>query len=135
MNSITIGIFIVILVYLVMMVAIGIFYSKKNNDVNDFYLGGRKLGPLVTAMSAEASDMSSYLLMGLPGLAYLSGLADVGWTAIGLALGTYFNWLLVSKRLRRYSAKAGNAITIPEFFPTVTVIRAACFWQSQLLSS
>lgn len=116
MNSITIGIFIVILVYLVMMVAIGIFYSKKNNDVNDFYLGGRKLGPLVTAMSAEASDMSSYLLMGLPGLAYLSGLADVGWTAIGLALGTYFNWLLVSKRLRRYSAKAGNAITIPEFF-------------------
>lgn len=116
MNSITIGIFIVILVYLVMMVAIGIFYSKKNNDVNDFYLGGRKLAPLVTAMSAEASDMSSYLLMGLPGLAYLSGLADVGWTAIGLALGTYFNWLLVSKRLRRYSAKAGNAITIPEFF-------------------
>lgn len=116
MNSITIGIFIVIVVYLVMMIAIGIFYSKKNNDVNDFYLGGRKLGPLVTAMSAEASDMSSYLLMGLPGLAYLSGLADVGWTAIGLALGTYFNWLLVSKRLRRYSAKAGNAITIPEFF-------------------
>lgn len=116
MNSITIGIFIVILVYLIMMVAIGVFYSKKNNDVNDFYLGGRKLGPLVTAMSAEASDMSSYLLMGLPGLAYLSGLADVGWTAIGLALGTYFNWLLVSRRLRRYSAKAGNAITIPEFF-------------------
>ena len=66
-------------------------------------------------MSAEASDMSSYLLMGLPGLAYISGIADVGWTAIGLALGTYFNWLFVSKRIRLYSSKLG-AITIPDFF-------------------
>ncbi len=98
------------------MVAIGVWFSKKNNDVSDFYLGGRKLGPLVTAMSAEASDMSSWLLMGLPGLAYLSGIADPGWTAIGLAVGTYFNWLIVAKRLRRYSAVAGNAITIPDFF-------------------
>lgn len=116
MNNTTIGIFVVIVLYLIMMIAIGIYYSKKNNDVSDFYLGGRKLGPLVTAMSAEASDMSSWLLMGLPGVAYLTGVADAGWTAIGLALGTYFNWLLVSKRLRRYSVKAGNAITIPEFF-------------------
>ena len=98
------------------MVGIGIWFSKRNNNVNDFYLGGRKLGPLVTAMSAEASDMSSWLLMGLPGLAYLSGIADPGWTAIGLAVGTYFNWLIVAKRLRRYSAAAGNAITIPDFF-------------------
>ena len=66
-------------------------------------------------MSAEASDMSSYLLMGLPGLAYLCGVAEVGWTAIGLAIGTYLNWLIVAKRLRRYSAKIG-AITIPGFF-------------------
>ena len=116
MNSTTLGIFIVIIVYILGMVGIGIWFSKKNNDVNDFYLGGRKLGPLVTAMSAEASDMSSWLLMGLPGLAYLSGIADPGWTAIGLAVGTYFNWLIVAKRLRRYSAAAGNAITIPEFF-------------------
>lgn len=106
----------VIVVYILGMVGIGIWFSKKNNNVNDFYLGGRKLGPLVTAMSAEASDMSSYLLMGLPGLAYISGIADVGWTAIGLAAGTYLNWLIVAKRLRRYSAAAGNAITIPDFF-------------------
>ena len=116
MSGTTLGIFIVIIAYITGMVAIGVWVSKKNNDVSDFYLGGRKLGPLVTAMSAEASDMSSWLLMGLPGLAYLSGIADPGWTAIGLAVGTYFNWLIVAKRLRRYSAVAGNAITIPDFF-------------------
>ncbi len=116
MNGTTLGIFIVIIVYILGMVGIGIWFSRKNNDVSDFYLGGRKLGPLVTAMSAEASDMSSWLLMGLPGLAYLSGIADPGWTAIGLAVGTYFNWLIVAKRLRRYSAVAGNSITIPDFF-------------------
>ncbi len=116
MSGTTLGIFIVIIAYITGMVAIGVWFSKKNNDVSDFYLGGRKLGPLVTAMSAEASDMSSWLLMGLPGLAYLSGIADPGWTAIGLAVGTYFNWLIVAKRLRRYSAVAGNAITIPDFF-------------------
>ena len=81
-----------------------------------FYLGGRKLGPLVTAMSAEASDMSSWLLMGLPGLAYLSGIADAGWTAIGLAIGTYLNWKIVAKRIRLYTHVAGNSITLPSFF-------------------
>ena len=116
MSGTTLGTFLVIIVYILGMVGIGIWFSRKNNDVSDFYLGGRKLGPLVTAMSAEASDMSSWLLMGLPGLAYLSGIADPGWTAIGLAVGTYFNWLIVAKRLRRYSAAAGNAITIPDFF-------------------
>ncbi len=104
-----------IVVYLCAMLYIGIAFSKKNSNTDDFYLGGRKLGPFVTAMSAEASDMSSYLLMGLPGLAYLSGLADVGWTVIGLAAGTYLNWLIVSKKIRRYSNAIG-AITIPDFF-------------------
>ena len=80
-----------IILYLGMVVWIGVICSKKNSDVGDFYLGGRKLGPVVTSMSAEASDMSSYLLMGVPGLAYLTGLADATWTAIGLALGTYLN--------------------------------------------
>ena len=110
------GILIVIITYLAAMIFIGLYYSRKNNDVSDFYLGGRKLGPIVTAMSAEASDMSSWLLMGLPGVAYLSGCAEAGWTAIGLAIGTYLNWLIVAKRLRRYTAKANNSITIPEFF-------------------
>ena len=102
-------------VYLFGMIGIGIKLSERNETVGDFYLGGRKLGPLVTAMSAEASDMSSYLLMGLPGLAYLSGVADVGWTVIGLALGTYLNWLFVAKKLRRYTEATGS-ITLPEFF-------------------
>lgn len=111
-----ISIILTIAIYLAAMVGIGVYFNKKSDGSTEgFYLGGRKLGPLVAAMSAEASDMSSYLLMGLPGLAYISGLADVGWTTIGLALGTYFNWLLVAKKLRRYSAKLG-AITIPEFF-------------------
>ena len=103
MNGAIIGVFLVIIAYLVMMLAIGFIYSKGNNDSSDFYLGGRKLGPFVTAMSAEASDMSSWLLMGLPGVAYLSGICDASWTAIGLAIGTYLNWLIVAKRIRRYS--------------------------------
>ena len=116
MNGTTIGLLAVIAVYLAAMVVIGVLFSKKNKNVGDFYLGGRKLGPIVTAMSAEASDMSSWLLMGLPGVAYLFGCAEAGWTAIGLAIGTYLNWLIVARRLRRYSAKANNSITIPEFF-------------------
>lgn len=115
MNTSDIIILATIIVYMAAMVVIGIVLSRRNSNVGDFYLGGRKLGPLVTAMSAEASDMSSYLLMGLPGLAYLTGGAEVGWTAIGLAIGTYLNWLIVAKRLRVYSHKCG-AITIPDFF-------------------
>ena len=116
MSGTIIGLLSVIVIYMLVMVGIGIYYSKKTENVGDFYLGGRKLGPIVTAMSAEASDMSSWLLMGLPGVAYLTGFADAGWTAIGLAIGTYLNWLVVAKRLRRYTVKAGNSITLPEFF-------------------
>ena len=116
MTKSVVCILIAILVYMLIMIVIGAVYSKKNSNVGDFYLGGRKLGPVVSAMSAEASDMSSYLLMGLPGLAYLNGCAEVGWTAIGLAIGTYLNWLLVAKRLRVYSQKCRNSITIPDFF-------------------
>ena len=110
------GIVVAMVAYLLGMLSIGFSASRKNETVGDFYLGGRKLGPFVTAMSAEASDMSSWLLMGLPGLAYLSGIAEPVWTAVGLAVGTYINWLIVAKRLRRYSVAAGNAITIPQFF-------------------
>ena len=115
MTSAQVCILISIAVYLIAMLAIGIVCSKRNNTVDDFYLGGRRLGPVVTAMSAEASDMSSWLLMGLPGVAYLTGIADPGWTAIGLGVGTYINWLVVARRLRRYSARIG-AITVPDFF-------------------
>jgi len=105
-----------IAIYMAAVIAIGVWCSKKaNKDPEAYFIGGRTLGPWVSAMSAEASDMSGWLLMGLPGLAYWSGLADAGWTAIGLALGTYLNWLITSKRLRRYSARIG-AITIPDFF-------------------
>lgn len=104
-----------IIIYLATVVYIGVLCSKKNDAVDDFYLGGRKLGPFVTAMSAEASDMSSWLLMGLPGLAYLTGVADAAWTAIGLAIGTYVNWLIVAKRIRKYT-HGYDAFTIPDFF-------------------
>lgn len=116
MTTSKICILVAIVAYLVMVLYIGYRCSKQNKNTDDFYLGGRKLGPFVTAMSAEASDMSSWLLMGLPGVAYLSGVADAGWTAIGLAIGTYVNWLVVAKRLRRYSHIAGNSITLPQFF-------------------
>ena len=115
MSTANIFILVAIIVYLVDMLAIGAAYSRRNKTASDFYLGGRKLGPVVVAMSTEASDMSSWLLMGVPGLAYFCGLADATWTVIGLALGTYLNWLIVAKRLRSYSAKLG-AITIPDFF-------------------
>ena len=104
------------ILYMAAVVGIGIYFAgRANKDAESYFLGGRSLGPWVTAFSAEASDMSGYLLMGLPGLAYWTGLADAGWTCIGLAIGTYLNFLIVSKRLRRYSI-AVNAFTLPDFF-------------------
>ncbi len=110
-------IFIAMAAYMLIVIGIGLYFSKRaNQSSEDYFLGGRSLGPWVAAMSAEASDMSGWLLMGLPGVAYWCGIADAAWTAIGLALGTYINWLIVAKRLRKYSAVSGNAITVPEFF-------------------
>ena len=104
-----------IILYLCFVIFTGVMIGRRSKkSAEGFYLGGRGIGPLVTAMSAEASDMSSYLLMGIPGLAYLSGVADASWTAIGLAVGTYLNFLLVARKLRRYSVKL-DAITIPSF--------------------
>ncbi|MBE5918358.1 MAG: sodium/proline symporter [Pseudobutyrivibrio ruminis] len=111
----TLGIVIAIVVYLAGLLVMGATFAKENHTVGDYYLGGRKLGPFVTAMSAEASDMSSWLLMGLPGIAYASGICDVFWTALGLGIGTYLNWLFIAKRLRKYSEK-NNSVTIPDFF-------------------
>ena len=117
MNGSSIQILIAMIIYMAAVIGIGLWYARRaNKSSEEYFLGGRSLGPWVTAMSAEASDMSGWLLMGLPGVAYWCGLADAFWTALGLAVGTYFNWLIVSKRLRRYSVRAGNAITLPEFF-------------------
>ena len=113
----TMQVLVAMVVYMAAVIVIGLVFSRRaNKNPENYFLGGRSLGPWVTAMSAEASDMSGWLLMGLPGVAYWCGLADAAWTAIGLALGTYFNWLIVSKRLRRYSIRANNSITLPEFF-------------------
>ena len=103
-----------IAVYLIGMILIGYRHSKGTNSSSDFYLGGRKLGPVVAAMSTEASDMSAWLLMGVPGLALFCGVAEASWTAIGLAVGTYLNWLFVARRLRTYSARL-DAITVPDY--------------------
>ena len=113
----TVQVLIAMVIYMSAVVLIGILFARRaNKNSHEYFLGGRSLGPWVTAMSAEASDMSGWLLMGLPGVAYWCGISDAAWTAIGLAVGTYLNWLIVSKRLRRYSESAGEAITLPEFF-------------------
>lgn len=105
------------LIYFIVVVVIGFVYAKRSNQsTENYFLGGRGLGPWLTALSAEASDMSGWLLMGLPGIAYFMGASDAMWTAVGLAIGTYLNWLFVAKRLRKYSQVAGNAITLPDFF-------------------
>lgn len=117
MDNQTLQILIAMIIYMAVVIVIGVLFAKRaNKSSENYFLGGRSLGPWVTAMSAEASDMSGWLLMGLPGVAYWCGLADAAWTAIGLAIGTYLNWLIVSKRLRRYSIRANNSITLPEFF-------------------
>ncbi|ANE22929.1 proline:sodium symporter PutP [Denitrobacterium detoxificans] len=106
-----------ILIYFIAVLTIGFIYAKRSNSsASEYFLGGRKVGPWFTALSAEASDMSGYLLMGLPGLAFFTGAGEAGWTAVGLAIGTYLNWRLVAKRLRRYSVVANDSITLPGFY-------------------
>ncbi len=102
--------------YFVTMLGIGIFFfiKSKNNGEKDYFLGGRSMGPWVTAMSAQASDMSGWLLMGFPGSILAFGMGKV-WIGIGLALGTIANWLLVAKRLRRFSKAADDSITLPQY--------------------
>ena len=108
----------VLFVYLCLMIFIGFKFYKKDSSNAEYVLGDRSMNIWVTSMSAQASDMSGWLLMGLPGLAYLmgAGFTEAAWTAIGLAIGTYLNWLIVAKPLRKYTQKAGNSITLPDFF-------------------
>lgn len=125
--------FIVLIVYFAFMVGVGMFFYKKNTSHSDYILGGRSLNVWVAALSAQASDMSGWLLLGLPGLAYLiGGVSEAIWTAIGLAIGTYLNWLIVAKRLRKYTQVAGDSLTLPDFLtnrfkssnPTLRIIGA-----------
>lgn len=111
-------ILLIFFLYVSAMVGVGFFFMSKNNSIGDYILGGRGLNPWVAAMSAQASDMSGWLLTGLPGLAFLSvaGTKEAVWTAIGLTVGTYLNWLFVAKRLRAYSEVAEDSLTIPEYF-------------------
>ena len=100
--------------YLAVVLGIGFFFSKRQQDLGDYYLGGRKMNKWVVALSAQASDMSGWLLMGLPGAVYVGGVSEA-WIGVGLLAGTYLNWKIVAHRLRRYSKLCGDSITIPDF--------------------
>ena len=102
-------------VYMLIMIVIGVIYSRKTKNNEDYFLGGRNLGGWTAALSAQASDMSGWMLMGLPGAVYLWGTGEI-WIAIGLLIGTIINWFIVSSRLRKYTIVAGNSLTIPSFF-------------------
>ncbi|WP_419796490.1 MAG: sodium/proline symporter PutP [Terasakiella sp.] len=102
-------------IYLVLMLGIGLYAYRRTQDLSDYILGGRNLGPLPSALSAGASDMSGWLLMGLPGYAMAAGFGSF-WLAGGLLVGTWLNWLLVAQRLRVYSFRADNSLTLPAFF-------------------
>ncbi len=102
-------------IYLISMLIIGLIFYKKTENISDYVLGGRKMNSWVTALSSQASDMSGWLLMGLPGYAYLAGMESI-WIAIGLGVGTYLNWKFIAKRLRRYTEIAGDSITLSVFF-------------------
>jgi sodium/proline symporter len=110
-----ISVIITFIVYLLFMLAIGSHFYQRNESLSDYLIGDRQLNKWVAAMSAQASDMSGWLLLGLPGYAYLHGV-EAFWIASGLAAGTYLNWRFVARRLRRYTEIAGNAITLPDYF-------------------
>ena len=103
------------ILYLLAMMGIGVYHYRRTHNMADYILGNRRLGAWVTSMSAEASDMSGWMLMGLPGYAYVAGL-NAGWIALGLALGTLANWKFIATRLRRYTELANNSLTLPDFF-------------------
>ena len=105
---------IAIIIYMIGMLVIGWYAYKRISNLNDYMLGGRSLGPAVTALSAGAADMSGWLLMGLPGAIYVSGLGEV-WLAIGLTIGAYLNWIFVAPRLRTYTQVSNDSITIPSY--------------------
>src|SRR3712207_3186133 len=102
-------------IYIVFMISIGLIAYRLTNNLSDYILGGRRLGSFVTALSAGASDMSGWLLMGLPGAVMVGGLSE-SWVAVGLVIGAYLNWRLVAGRLRSHTEFSGNALTLPDYF-------------------
>ena len=132
-----VGELIAFIVYFLAMLGVGLFFMirKKAKTQSDYFLGGRAMGPYVTALSAQASDMSSWLLMGLPGAILAVGFGEV-WIAVGLAIGTYLNWLLIAGRLRKFSQAAGDSITVPQYLnnrfkakgKTLQVVAASIFF-------
>ncbi len=107
--------FITFFIYLVIILFVGIIAYRRTHNLDDYILGGRKLGPAVTALSVGASDMSGWLLLGLPGAIYLAGLSEI-WIVVGLLIGAYCNWFFVSRRLRVFSEHARNSLTLPDYF-------------------
>ncbi len=103
------------ILYFVFVLAMGTYFYRRTKNIEDYVLGGREMNPYVTALSAQASDMSGWLLMGLPGAIFVAGLGEI-WIGIGLAIGSYLAWLIVAKRLRNYSEKCGNALTVSQYF-------------------
>lgn len=114
MEHINVPILTAFALYLLAMLSIGIYYSRSQQRLSDYILGGRSLGPWITSMSAEASDMSGWMLMGVPGFAYATGVS-AAWIAIGIAIGTYLNWHFISQRLRNYTEVANNSLTMPDY--------------------
>ncbi len=115
MGEIDLGVFLSFIGYLLFVLCVGLYFYKKSSNISDYMLGSRQMNPYVTALSAQASDMSGWLLMGLPGALYLTGMSEM-WLGIGLALGSYISWLIIAKRLRNYTFVSGNSITLPEYF-------------------
>ncbi len=111
----TFAVSVTFILYIIGMLALGLVAYMRTQSLSDYILGGRSLGPIPSALSAGASDMSGWLLLGLPGYAYVAGLEAI-WIAVGLLIGTYLNWLLVARRLRNYSFAASDSLTIPSFF-------------------
>ncbi|MDC0663464.1 sodium/proline symporter PutP [Marinobacter sp. SS21] len=109
------GVSLTFVVYILLMLGIGYVAYRRTSNLSDYILGGRSLGPLPSALSAGASDMSGWLLLGLPGYAYAAGYEAI-WIAVGLLAGTWLNWLFVARRLRTYSLAAGDSLTLPSFF-------------------
>ncbi|MBB5322382.1 sodium/proline symporter PutP [Marinobacter oulmenensis] len=125
-----IGVTITFILYILMMLGVGYVAWKRTSNLSDYILGGRSLGPLPSALSAGASDMSGWLLLGLPGYAYAAGYEAI-WIAVGLLAGTWLNWLFVARRLRTYSLAAGDSLTLPSYFEnrfndTSRILRVVC---------